>query len=78
MTRLSSPASSRKAALLLQHADHFKFMLVDHDFLAQRRFLAEQIGGHVVADDADRPAAFTFRRGQKPALASVKPLVNRN
>src|SRR5258708_6487278 len=72
----------QKAALLLEHSNHFERLLSDSDFAANGRIAQEEIAGDLGTDDAYGTSAFNFRRSEKPALrkrdaARQKELVGR-
>ena len=61
-------AALGEAALFFQHADDFKIMAVGGNDFADGRFALEKIRGEIGTDDADRPAAVTFRRREKASF----------
>src|ERR1035437_6144863 len=54
--------------LLLQHADHLKGPLANHDLLPERRLAHEQVRGHGITDYAHGPATLSFSGGEKTSF----------
>ena len=62
---------AQKASLFFQHADDLEGLVLDFDPVAKGRLVAEQIGRHLGADDAHRPAARGIRGGNETALRNA-------
>ena len=60
MTSIVQTGQAHETALLFQHADDFQSARADRDFLAQGRFVAEQICRHVVARSRKRAGRLRF------------------
>src|SRR5579872_1395135 len=61
---------AHETSSFLQHTDNFQVSGADADFFAEGRFVNKKIGGHIVANDADRPARGRLGRREKTALAN--------